>query len=330
MPAAMNSSARMEPAAQVQAAAWPWLLVALAAHTGWGMYPALARYLQTVGGVPGLSLLVVGYLPMLLAFLVWVGPRYGRQIARSRPLWLFALVVAVRGVTNVLATRYTAAVHVSLINLLTPFLVALLSTLVLRERLPRYTLPAMLLSFAGCLLMLSSGVGGAGLRFDLSASDRVGIALALASAFFLALYMLAVRGTLQANLPSGAVLVFQSTVLFATALPLSLLASEEWGRWLALDARGWAVMATFLLVALIGANGLQIAALRHVGAAAVSSLMGWRLIATLATGAVLLDEHLDSLTQVVGMITVLATVTWYLWSSSYAERLGKERDTAST
>ena len=58
--------------------------------------------------------------------------------------------------------------------------------------------------------------------------------------------------------------------------------------------------------------------------------MGWRLIATLATGAVLLDEHLDSLTQVVGMITVLATVTWYLWSSSYAERLGKERDTAST
>lgn len=306
------------PARPQLSSSWPWLLVALVAQTGWGMYPALARYLQTVGGVPGLSLLVVGYAPMMLVFLVWVAPRYGRLIVYSRPLWLFALVVAVRGVTNVLAARYTAAVYVSLINLLTPFLVALLSTLVLRERLPRFTLPAMALSFAGSLLMLSSGVGAAGLRFDLSASDRTGIALALTSAFFLALYMLAVRGTLQAHLPGSAVLVFQSSVLFATSLPLSLLVGEDWGRWRTLDARGWAVMAVFLLVALVAANGLQIAALRHVGAAAVSSLMGWRLVATLATGMVLLDEHLQSAAQLVGMITVLATVTWYLWQSSHA------------
>lgn len=298
------------------AAAWPWLLVALIAQTGWGMYPALARYLQTTGGLPGLSLLVAGYAPMLIAFVLWVGPRYGTQIAHSRPLWVFAVVVGARSVTNVLAARYTAAIYVSLINLLTPFLVALLSTLVLRERLPRHTLLAMALSFIGSVLMMSSGLGAGGLRFDLTADDRTGIALALTSALFLAFYMLAVRGTLQANLPSNATLVFQSTVIFATALPLSLLSGEEWGAWLALDRQGWAVMAVFVLVALVGANSLQIAALRHAGAAAVSSLMGWRLVATLFTSMILLGEHLHAATQVVGMITVLATVSWYLFQSS--------------
>ena len=310
--AAANAETSLTPGAS----AWPWLLVALLAQTGWGMYPALARYLQIVGGLPGLSLLTVGYAPMFVAFLIWVGPRYGAQIVRSRPLWIFAFVVGARSATNVLAARYTAAIYVSLINLLTPFLVALLSTLALRERLPRYTLPAMVLSFAGSLLMLSSGLGAAGLRFDLTADDRTGVALALTSALFLAFYMLAVRGTLKANLPSGATLVFQSAVIFATALPLSLLAGEDWSAWAALGRQGWAAMLVFMVVALVLANSLQITALRHAGAAAVSSLMGWRLVATLFTGMFLLDEHLASAAQVVGMITVLATVSWYLFLSS--------------
>ncbi|MFZ1770121.1 MAG: hypothetical protein WAU00_13040 [Caldilinea sp.] len=57
---------------------------------------------------------------------------------------------------------------------------------------------------------------------------------------------------------------------------------------------------------------MQIAAIRRLGAPMVSSLMGWRLVATLSAGMLLLDEQLTSPLQVVGMILVLSTITWYL------------------
>ncbi|MGL4650414.1 MAG: EamA family transporter, partial [Caldilineaceae bacterium] len=106
---------------------WPWLLLALGAHTGWGIYPVLGRYLQTVSGLPSLSLLVVGYAPLAILFLVYTLPRHGRAIARSRALWVFALIVVARSITNILAARYTAALYVQLITLMTPFIVAFLS-----------------------------------------------------------------------------------------------------------------------------------------------------------------------------------------------------------
>ncbi len=291
----------------------PWLLVALTAHTGWGIYPVLARYLQTVSGIPSMALLAVSYAPLVVVFLVYALPRYGAVFRSSRPLWIFGVVVVARSITNVLATRYTQALFVQLITLMTPFLIAFLSTLVLHESLPRITLPAMVLSGVGSLLMLSSEISAEGVRFALTRTDWIGIGLALASAIALAFYMIAVRRTVQVHLSGFVVLLFQSTVIAGTSLLLSLLAGEEWSRWQTLGGTDWLVLGIFALAIVIGANALQISALRRLGAPVVSSLMGWRLLSTLVLGILLLGEGLQSWLQAVGMAIVLATVTWYLW-----------------
>jgi drug/metabolite transporter (DMT)-like permease len=76
---------------------------------------------------------------------------------------------------------------------------------------------------------------------------------------------------------------------------------------------GWAVFLSYVMLVVLGANGLQISALRQLGAPLVSSLMGWRLVSTLAVGMLLLGEQLSSWWQAAGMALVLVTITWYLW-----------------
>lgn len=290
-------------------------MVALGAHTFWGIYPVLGRYLQTISHIPSMSLLVVGYAPMAIIMVFYILPRYGPGMFRSRALWVFAVIVVARSISNLLASRYTLAIYVQLITLMTPFLVAFLSVVLLRERLPGRTWQAMILSFIGSLLMISSEIGAGGFHFSLTRSDWLGMGLALTSALFLALYMIAVRRTIATDAPGHVLLLFQGTVIMAATLPISLAIGEDWTTWRHLSQTDWLAVITFMTVVLVGANGLQIAALRHLGASVVSSLMGWRLVSTLAVGMLLLGEGLQSFWQALGMVIVLTTVTWYLWRS---------------
>lgn len=290
---------------------WEWYVVALAAHTGWGIYPVLGRYLQTVSDLPSMSVLVLGGIPMATWLLFVILPRHGWRIYATPVLWLFGAVTVLRSITNILSQRYTLALYVQLIGLLTPFLVVLLSRLVLKERAPRFTMPAILLSTVGALMMLST-FGADGLTIALTESDWLGIGLALTSSLFLAMYMILVRRTARVRISAVAVLAFQTALIQASALALSLLWDEPWGQWLVLEPKDWAVFAAYVVIVVVGANGLQIAAIRRLGAPMVSSLMGWRLVATLGAGILLLGEYLTSPLQAAGMIVVLGTVTWYL------------------
>lgn len=284
-----------------------WYVVALAAHSSWGLYPVLGRYLQTVSGLPSMSVLVLGGLPLFCWLLVGILPRHGWRLYTARVLWLFGGVTVLRSITNLLAQRYTLALYVQMIGLLTPFWVVLIHALLFRERLPRSTLPAMLLSTAGALLMFSgSSAPAPGL------DDWLGIGLALASSFFLAGYMLLLRRTAQVQISGLSLLAFQTVLVQACALGLSLLWQEPWERWLQLEWQGWTAFAAYSGVVVLGANSLQIAAVRRLGAPLVSSLMGWRLVATLVAGWWLLGEQLTTVWQVVGMLLVLAAVSGYL------------------
>jgi drug/metabolite transporter (DMT)-like permease len=290
-----------------------WYLVALAAHTGWGIYPALGRYMQTVSHLPSMSVLVLGGLPMTVALFVFILPRYGTKIYRSRTLWIFAAAVVLRSITNILSQKYTLAIYVQLVALLTPFLVVLFNRLLLKERAPRFTGPAIVLSFIGALLMLSQSLGTDGVTLALTGSDWLGLGLAFASSSFLAIYMILVRMTAHEDVPGDAVLVFQTVMIQISALTVSLLIREDWSVWLHLGGQDWGVFLAYALLVVLGANGLQISAIRRLGAPMVSSLMGWRLISTLLAGMFLLGEQLTSLWQLAGMVLVLVTVTCYLW-----------------
>ncbi len=292
---------------------WMWIGAALLAQTGWGIYPALGRYMQTVSGLPSMSILVIGGMPMVLLMLIYVLPKYGVSIFQSRTIWMLALVVAARSTTNLLAMRFTMAIYVQLITLMTPFLVVALSLLLVQEAVPPYTGRAVSLTFVGAVLMLSSEIGSTGIRFDLALGDWIGISLALASSFMLALYMLLIRRTAKLVVPGQVILIFQITVVVAVSLPISLLLSEDRSRWAEIGATDWLVVIAYIFVVMIGANGLQIASLRQLGAPFVSSLMAWRLVSALLFAGLLLGEWLTSPAQMLGVAIVMVTITWYLW-----------------
>lgn len=311
------SSAIAKPAAgprpRSTSTPWAWFGVALLAHTGWGAYPVLARYLQTVSELPSMAVLGLGNLIALLCFWPFVRARVDLRSLRSPVIWAFTLVVVARAITNLLAARFTHAIYVQLITLMTPLLVALLSAGLFREKLPPFTLGAIGLSLGGSLLMMSGELGSGATAAALSSSDLLGIGLAFVSALCLALYMILVPRTVKEAVPGETVLLAQLVSLSLTSGAISLVLGEDWGRFAAVGTTDWLVFLAFTFFVLLGANLGQISSLRHLGAPLVSSTMAWRLVSTLVMAALLLGEWLTSPWQALGAVIVLATITAYLW-----------------
>ena len=292
--------------------AWPWILVALAAHTAWGAYPVLARYLQTVSLLPSMSLLVAGSAVALVALMIVIRPRLQLSLFRSPLMWFFILVIIIRATSNLLAARFTLAIYVQLITLMTPFLVVLLSATFLRDRIPPYTGRAIILATTGALLMMSGDLSETGLRPDFGPNDWLGVGLAFGSSLTLALYMIIIRRGVQHQISGRSMLLVQLAAILVFSLVVSLLLGEEWHRWQNLTPFDWLIFLAFSLGVLFGANMGQVGALRHLGAPMVSSLLAWRLVSALIFAALLLDERLTSPLQFLGALIVLATITWYL------------------
>ncbi|GAB4560836.1 MAG: EamA family transporter [Anaerolineae bacterium] len=289
-----------------------WTAIGLGAHTLWGIYPVLARYLQTVSRLPTLSLITFGNSVVLLLLLATTLRRVDRRVFLQPILWLFAGVVVCRAISNLFAARFTLAIYVQLITLMTPFLVTLLSATILRDEIPPYTGRALVLSLIGAAMMIGGGLWSSGSQRPLTVWDAIGLALALGSSFFLALYMVLVRRTTRHAIPGEAVLGTQIVALVLVSGLLSLAFGEDWGRYLEISARDWAVFGLFTFGVLLGANIMQISALRHLSAPLMGSLLPWRLVSALVFGMVLLGEKLTSPLQVAGAIIVLVTITWYL------------------
>ncbi len=272
----------------------------------------LARYLQTLSHLPSMAILTLGNLIALLIYAPFAYRHAGPHVFRNPIIWLFALVVSVRAMTNLTSARFTLAIYVQLITLLTPLLVALLSKLLFRDRLPPFTLPAIGLSLIGSLLMMSGDLG-AGVLLRLTSSDLIGIAMALVSACALALYMILIpRATGAGNVRAEAMLLVQLIALTITCGGASVALAEPWSQFLVIGPLDWIVFAGFVIFVLLGANLGQIVALRQLGAPLVSSTMGWRLISALALAGVLLGERLQNIWQMLGAVIVLVTITFYL------------------
>ena len=301
--------------------AWPWIVTALAAHTAWGAYPVLARYLQTISLIPSMSLLFVGTIMALLGLLLLTRPQIDLSFFRSRLAWTFMIVIAIRVITNLLAVRFTLAIYVQLITLMTPFLVALLSASLLRDRIPPYTGRAIIITTIGAILLMSGGIGQAESGFSLETDDWIGIGLALTGSLSLALYMILIRRSTRFNISGEGMLLIQLLTILVVSLPISLILGEDWGRWGQLETADWIIFGAFTFVVLLGANLGQISALRHLGAPMVSSLLAWRLVSALFFATILLGERLTSIWQLLGVIIVLLTVTWYLWQQREPNRI---------
>ncbi|MCA9930040.1 MAG: EamA family transporter, partial [Anaerolineales bacterium] len=208
-----------------------WLLVAGLAQMGWGGYPVFLRYLQTVSHIPGLSLLAVGNVVVLLLVGIMLWPRLDKRVFRLPIVWLFGMMVVLRGITNLLANRYTLSIFTQLIYLMTPFLVAMMSRLFLREALPKYTMRALTLALIGAVLMMSSKMGSVVTETAVSRNDPLGIGLAVTSAFMLAIYMILVRRSTKHKVPGEALLIVHLVSLAAFSFAAGLIFREDWQQW---------------------------------------------------------------------------------------------------
>ena len=222
-------------------------------------------------------------------------------------------MVVLRGITNLLANRFTLSIYAQLIYLMTPFLVALMSRVFLREMLPKFTMRALVIALVGALLMMSGDIGAVGGETAVYRNDPLGIAMAVASSIALAVYMIVVRRTAKHRAPGEALLMVHLISLFSFSLIASLIFREDWGQWQQLGSLDWIVFGLLAGGVLLGANLGQIRSIQHLGAPLVSNMMAGRLISALLFGGLLLQERLTSLWEVIGMVVVIVTITWYLW-----------------
>lgn len=106
----------------------------------------------------------------------------------------------------------------------------------------------------------------------------------------------------------------------------SPILGESWLPWGAMTLEHWLVFGFYCLVVLLGGNMLQVAAIRTIGPATVSSLLALRLITAMCYGAVVLHEDMTNPLQLVGAAVVIVTISVYLWRL----RAGARPATATT
>ncbi len=288
-----------------------WLILGILSHTAWGGYPVLARYIQTVGGVPPLAMTGIANGIATLGLLLVAMPRLKGTLPVARDLVFFGIVVVARSLSNVLAARFTSAIHVQLLSLMTPFFTALLSRPLLGERLPRFTLPAVFLSILGSVLMVTSTGKSGEIAFSLSSQDWLGLGLASASAFLLSFYMITIRKVVRQDTSAETLGAFQTIVLLVCMTSGSLFLGEDWGFLTRLPTQGWIAIIVYGLGVILAGTLIQNSALKRIPASVYTVMLSWRLVSTSFFAFLILGEKFTSLWQVFGALLVMVTVTLY-------------------
>lgn len=285
----------------------------------WGSYPVFAK--RAMAEVPKFSLLLLATSATMLASL-WLIRRSDSRpwraifglLLQSRALWWLAIFVVMRSVSNLLAVSMTRATWVQLIYLLTPFVVAILGSLLFGEPTPRYTYRALMLSTLGATMVLVENWSDALAGF--SSSDSWGLVVAVFSMVTLAIYFLLVRRSSRSRASNGLIMFQQSMAMAVTYLVLTLATGEDWSRWSHASSAGWFFALSVITVIQVGGNTLQITAIGGASPALITSLMPLRLLSAIVLGWFILGEQLKTPWQWSGAIIVLVTVSGYLWLQS--------------
>jgi drug/metabolite transporter (DMT)-like permease len=287
------------------------LFLGLSAHLIWGSYPVIAKKLLLV--LPPFALVAVGYTGVLLLMSPVLVKHSWTQSLKNRSAWLLMFVGAVRMVTNILSIQATRASYVQLINLLTPFVVAIVGRAFFREAIPPYTFSALTISSLGSVLVILREPSLSIFQGEWRLNDTIGISLAMFSNIFLAFYVLLTRYEQTSHKISSVVLFAQqSVVLMLTGFVASFFLQEDWYSWLRMSWEMWGLFIALLVINLIAGNLIQINSLSLLGAALFTSLMGARLVAALVLSAILLSEPLKSGWQALGAFLVIGAVMVYM------------------
>jgi drug/metabolite transporter (DMT)-like permease len=282
--------------------------LALFAHSGFGLYVVLVKYLLDY--LPRFGMLAAAFsLAVPVAFLV-ARHHWGWRDFWSGEVWVLCGLVAMRSVSKLLAVQFTLASYVQLIDLSVPFFTAIIAALLLQESVPSKTLTALGVTGLGSFLVIT--VNPLAIQLPNGAADLLGVALALVSSLMMASGVVYTRYLTNKRLnPAGVFFqqVFSTAVVY---ILLSLLNAESWQPFTSLSASAWAVFALLTVFGLIGGGLSQVFAISRINTTLFSTLLSWRLVAAIGLGWILLGERLTSLWQLLGIVMVILTLTLYL------------------
>jgi len=282
----------------------PPRLAALAAVTLWGIsFVATRAALSEISPIP----LVFTRFALGTAFLLTLLAVRRRLEIPPRESWPALAAMGFLGIflhqmLQAHGLALTTAVHTGWLIGLIPIWSALLSAVVLREKLGSAKIAGLLLGFAGAALVITRGKLSGGL---LALPTTRGDLLILASTVNWAVYSVVGRRTL-ARVGSARATAFAMLAGWAMLAPLFVLRAG-WTEYARLSATVWAAIA-FLG---IGCSGLGYlfwyAALERLETSRVAAFLYLEPLVTLAAAVVLLGEPVHG-TTVVGGLIVLAGV----------------------
>ena len=313
----------------------PWLVLAVVAHMGWGLYAVFARYLQKQAAFPlGALQLLVMVNTVCLVFLIvfytipvriwnWYRECPMHQELHEREDWrarvrymlVFSMLLALRASTNVYAARLIPAFWSQLVQMFTPMSVSFLSYLAFGKELPPRLIPTVMMTLIGSVMTV---VGGS---MDSEVTEREsisgvqiigGITSALVSTLALSCYMVLVQKT--KNLLSQEELLFNTFITIIVVLfPTSLIAAGwHWEAFTELAPKDWAMLFSFAILIYVGANSLAQLVIRHIGATLSVMFFGTRLISAVVGSYIILNEAINTVLEGAGLVLVGVTVTTYL------------------
>lgn len=294
-----------------------WILLALISHMAWGAYPVLARYLQQRHGINTMSLSAMANI-LALIFLYFI---FRKQIdlksIKPSDLFSYVAILISRNTLNLYSVRFTVATNVQLFSLLAPFLVAIFSATIYKEKLPRKTIPALALSVFGSILII---VGDISRWKTISQAQNnknvLGIVLSIFGGILLAFLMLEIRRIGKKGVSAETLAFFQFAPLTAFMGIGSFVLKEDWTPWFGLTVSGLLAFLAFVFIVLLLGTILQNNAIRRLGAPIYSTIQAIRLVATIGFSLLILDEGITNIVQGAGVVIVMITITWYMVSQS--------------
>jgi drug/metabolite transporter (DMT)-like permease len=288
--------------------------MALIAHASFGLYVILAKLLFQ--SFPPFALLALTFAIALVASFLLLRQNIQWQTILSRSVLLVVLFAAFRSVTKMLAVQYTLASYVQLVDLSSPFFNAIIAWLVLQEKLPKGTIPALMAMTTGAMLVIT--VNPLHAQLPNGTQDLIGIGFATTSAIFMAILVVVTSYSTRFQSNPTSVYIAQTSGLVITYLLLSILSGETYTSFLSISPNNIIALLCFMLAVVIG-GGLTVLAISRVNTTLFSSLLSLRLVVALIAGWFLLGEQLTSSFQLIGAGIVALSITWYLWQQGNSQ-----------
>lgn len=343
-----------------------WLFAIVVVHAMWGIYPVVARWLQTQPADPLPSLRLTFYINAFacLALATFVTlPRLAlqsrRAVAAASPeekqpmvgisagsdgtlveqphpsrkqaaadIGVLAVSLAVLAAGAVTASRLTSAFIVQLIFTSSPLITAVLSSLTTHEPWPPKLWETLGLTLLGSAMVVTGSLRSS--NHGLTWRDPLGIVVALAATIGISVYFVWVKRT-ESWLSATGILYINYGSVFAFAPLCSVL--FEGGRWSSIlhwTVPEWAA----LLYQAIGVYGVakftQQLIIRRLGAGVYAMFISLRLVFAIVGSYLILGETITSFLEAVGCVIVCLSVSSYLWIQLRASQHESQPTTAAT